>query len=91
MAALARCDTMRHIEMKRVSIRELHTRTGEIVRRAAGEPIEVTDRGRVVAVLQSPSVTAFAGQSLPDRERWIARLPSQVSDSTQLVGSDRDR
>ncbi len=36
--------------MKTVTIRELHTRTGELVREAAhhGE-IRVTDRGRIVA------------------------------------------
>lgn len=39
---------MRH--MKTISIRELHTRTGELVRAASrhGE-IRVTDRGRVIA------------------------------------------
>jgi len=41
---------MRHIEMKTVSIRDLHARTGAIVREAAIRPLQITDRGRVLAV-----------------------------------------
>jgi antitoxin (DNA-binding transcriptional repressor) of toxin-antitoxin stability system len=39
-----------------VSIRELHEKTGELVRRAGASsvPVPVTDRGKVVAVLAGP-------------------------------------
>jgi prevent-host-death family protein len=39
-----------------VSIRELHEKTGEVVRRACASsvPVPVTDRGEVVAVLVGP-------------------------------------
>jgi hypothetical protein len=47
-----------------ISIRELHEKTGELVRRAGASrtPFEVTDRGEVVAVLASPD-------ALPPRKR----------------------
>jgi hypothetical protein len=80
---------MRHIAMKSVSIRDLHARTGAIVREAARRPVQITDRGRVLAVIQAPP--AVGGVPLPDREAWIARLPEQKSDSADLVGDDRDR
>jgi antitoxin (DNA-binding transcriptional repressor) of toxin-antitoxin stability system len=82
---------MRHIEMKTVSIRDLHARTGEIVREAAKRPLQVTDRGRVIAVIQAPGVAAKGGVPLPNREAWIAKLPKQKTDSAELIGADRDR
>lgn len=47
-----------------ISIRELHEKTGELVRQAGASriPVEVTDRGEVVAVLVSPN-------ALPPRKR----------------------
>jgi hypothetical protein len=47
-----------------ISIRELHEKTGELVRRAGTSriPFEVTDRGEVVAVLANPN-------ALPPRKR----------------------
>ena len=92
--ALARrwhCDTLRHIDMRTVSIRDLHARTGAIVREAAKRPLQITDHGRVLAVIQAPSVTARQGVPLPDREKLIAKLPRQKSDSADLIGDDRDR
>ena len=77
--------------MKTVSIRDLHARTGAIVREAAGRPLQISDRGRVLAVIQAPSVAARQGVPLPDREAWIAKLPKQNSDSADLIGDDRDR
>ncbi len=77
--------------MKTVSIRDLHARTGAIVREAAKRPLLITDRGRVLAVMQAPSVAARDGVPLPDREAWIAKLPKQKSDSVDLVGEDRAR
>ncbi len=77
--------------MKTVSIRDLHARTGAFVREAARSPLQVTDRGRVVAILQAPSAAARAGVPLPDRRAWIAKLPKQKSDSADLIGDSRER
>lgn len=77
--------------MKTVSIRELHAHTGALVREAASGPMRITDRGRVVAILQPPSMTVPRGVPLPDREEWIATLPEQTIDSTDMIGEDRDR
>ena len=82
---------MRHIDMKTVSIRDLHARTGAIVREAAKRPLQITDRGRVLAIIQAPSVAARQGVPLPDREESIAKLPKQKTDSADLIGDDRDR
>jgi|GEM_PF-898776 len=77
--------------MKTVSIRELHDRTGVLVREAAASPIRVTDRGRIIAVLQAPTAAPQAGTALPDREAWITSLPMQKSDSAEVVSEDRER
>jgi prevent-host-death family protein len=77
--------------MKTVSIRDLHARTGALVRQAARGPLRITDRGRVVAVMLPPADAFHRGAPLPDREDWIARLPRQKSDSAALVSEDRDR
>jgi antitoxin (DNA-binding transcriptional repressor) of toxin-antitoxin stability system len=50
---------MLHMEKRAknsVSIRELHSKTGEVVRRAGASsvPVPVTDRGQVVAMLVGP-------------------------------------
>jgi antitoxin (DNA-binding transcriptional repressor) of toxin-antitoxin stability system len=44
--------------MTRITIKELHERTGAHVRRAAKSPIQVTDRGRLVAILTGPDSLA---------------------------------
>lgn len=77
--------------LKTVSIRDLHARTGAIVRQAARRPLQITDRGQVLAVIQAPSVAAKQGVPLPDREAWIRKLPKQKTDSAELIGHDRDR
>jgi hypothetical protein len=77
--------------MKTVSLRDLHARTGAIVREAARQPLQITDRGRVLAIIQAPDVALRSGVPLPDREAWIAKLPVQKSDSAGLISDDRDR
>ena len=81
--------------MKTVSIRELHTRTGHYVRRAATEPIMVTDRGETVARLVSvsePAGVAFAERRLrPGFKRFLATPLPRSTESTQIVSEDRDR
>ena len=80
--------TLRHMET--VSLRELHARTGHWVRRASvAGPIEVTDRGRAIAVLAEPSLLSRVPKPFPRRDR--SRMPSSSLDSTRLVAEDRDR
>lgn len=80
--------------MKTISIRELHTRTGHYVRRAASEPITVTDRGEVVARLiavSEPTGLTFAQRHLrPGFKRFLAGGPIGGPDSTQIISEDRD-
>lgn len=84
--------------MKTISIRELHEKTGEYVRKAAdvGE-IYITDRGKTVAKLvpqqeasQSPY---FARRKLTPAFRKLMKTGKLRggTDSTRIVSDDRDR
>ena len=79
--------------MGKVSIRELHFRTGEWVRRASAEgPVVVTDRGRPVATLvpYEPTLegTPFSARRLlPD----FAALSGSPGDTTAIISEDRER
>jgi antitoxin (DNA-binding transcriptional repressor) of toxin-antitoxin stability system len=82
--------------MKVISIRELHERTGEWVRKVGrfGE-IEITDRGRVIAKLvpqaSEPEVPYFARRKLnPDFKAIMGKLQSGT-DCTVIISEDRDR
>jgi prevent-host-death family protein len=75
--------------MNTVSIRELHTHTGRYVRAASRQPIVVTDRGRTVAVLQSPTAAHLPGQLFPQRDR--ATLPVVTGESGAMISEDRNR
>jgi prevent-host-death family protein len=57
-----------------ITIKELHTKTGEYVRRAGRSrvPIYVTDRGKLVAVLVSPAM-------LPERRRHRTLIPEYAA------------
>ncbi len=82
--------------MKSISIRELHEKTGEWVRRSEKlGTIVVTDRGkaiaRIVPVEATSSVNPFAARKL---RRGYARMLGSLkggADSTQLVSEDRER
>lgn len=80
--------------MKTVSIRELHTRTGHYVRRAATEPISVTDRGQTVARLvpaSEPTGVTFANRLLrPGFKRFLKKGVISGMDSSQIISEDRD-
>ncbi|MGH9415785.1 MAG: type II toxin-antitoxin system Phd/YefM family antitoxin [Terriglobales bacterium] len=71
--------------MKSITIRELHINTGKWVRHAAAAgAVQVTDRGRLVAVLQ------------PMAARPQARLPYREAaplqrDSGDFIAEDRER
>ena len=84
--------------MKTISIRELHQKTGEYVRRAARDgEIHITDRGKTVAKIvpqQEPGETPyFARRKLTPAFRKLmesGRLRGGT-DSTRIVSEDRDR
>jgi antitoxin (DNA-binding transcriptional repressor) of toxin-antitoxin stability system len=85
--------------MKTVTIRELHSRTGALVRQAFqhGE-IRVTDRGRVVAKIvpeaEPAKIPYFARRKFisPAIKRLIESggLGSGGTDSTQAISEDRE-
>jgi antitoxin (DNA-binding transcriptional repressor) of toxin-antitoxin stability system len=91
------CATMSHME--RVGIRELRRQASAILRRvAAGETVEVTDRGRAVAVLLR---TVPSGLARLEREGLLrraegdllavapVRLPSGSPEPSRLVSEGR--
>jgi len=57
-----------------ITIKQLHAKTGEHVRRAGSSkiPVPVTDRGRLVAVLAGPNL-------LPVRRRKRTLLPEYAA------------
>ncbi len=81
------------VHMRKISIRDLHIKTGEWVRRAAsGDRFVVTDRGRPIASLsefkEEDLGTPFSQRRLlPEFEA----LPGISGDSTRYVSEDRDR
>ncbi len=81
------------VHMRRVSIRELHLRTGEWVRQVAAQGrIVITDRGRPVASLvphqgHDGGTPFSARRLLPE----FAALSSVPGDSSTAVSDDRDR
>ena len=79
--------------MKSISIRELHTRTGHYVRRAATEPITVTDRGETIAIIQpapAPARVTFAQRRLRPGFLKLQSKPLLGVDSGQILSEDRD-
>lgn len=83
--------------MKTISIRELHTRTGELVRQAShhGE-IRVTDNGRVVAKIvpqgEPAQVPYFARRkpSLAFRRLDESGKTGRGTDSAIAISEDRE-
>ena len=82
--------------MKTISIRELHEKTGDWVRRSAKlGTITVTDRGKPVARIEPveavAAVNPFAARKLrPGYARLLGKLDGGT-DSTEAVAADRDR
>ncbi len=84
--------------MKAISIRELHERTGEWVRKVGhfGE-IQVTDRGQPVAKLvpqtTEPAVPYFARRKFTPAFRKLMESGKLRggTDSTVIISEDRDR
>ena len=84
--------------MKKISIRDLHEKTGKYVRGVEkGGEIYVTDRGKTVAKIvpqDRPSeIPYFARRKLTTAFRKLMRNGTLRggTDSTQIVSEDRDR
>lgn len=74
--------------MRTVTIRELHMKTGQIVRDSAHEQILITDHGRPIALLQQPRPAEMIGKLFPKRDR--RKMPKVPGDSTIFISQDRD-
>jgi antitoxin (DNA-binding transcriptional repressor) of toxin-antitoxin stability system len=79
--------------MVQITIRDLHMKTGEWVRKAAdAESIVVLDRRRPVAKLV-PFTLEDKGIQFGDRPlvKGFSKLPKLPHDSTVFLSEDRDR
>ena len=83
--------------MKTVTIRELHNRTGELVREASRQgEIRVTDNGRVVArmlpFVEAPVIPFFARRksSAAFKKLDASGKTGRGNDSTFAVSKDRE-
>jgi hypothetical protein len=78
-----------------ISIKELHEKTGELVREAgeARIPVPVTDRGKIVAVLGSPKLVKAGKRpkrGLPQEYRdFVKTLPR--TDVMRYMDEERER
>jgi antitoxin (DNA-binding transcriptional repressor) of toxin-antitoxin stability system len=79
-----------NLNMKTISIRELHLETWRWVRHAASRaPVVVTDRGRRVATLR-PFYASVTGRSLPNREAAIRKRSKVPVDSAVTLSELRE-
>jgi len=76
------------MDVKTVSIKQLHETTGHCVRDAATEPLYVTDHGRPVAVLRAIGADAPLPRPFPRRQ--VTDLPAVGIDSTAGISAERD-
>ena len=78
--------------MRAISIRELHNRTGHLIREANEEPLLITERGRKMALLIPFSDQASSKKSFPLRTlQQLIPLAKGALDSSVLISEDRDR
>ena len=82
--------------MKTISIRELHEKTGNWVRRSVTlGPITVTDHGKVIAqivpVEAASAANPFTARKLRKGFALLSGKLNRGTDSTHLVSEDRDR
>jgi antitoxin (DNA-binding transcriptional repressor) of toxin-antitoxin stability system len=81
--------------MRSISIKELHEKTGEWVRGAGTgwTPVEVTDRGKLVAVLAPPHLCRRSVRKrvlIPEYAAFLARARSEdVLEDLSAVRGDR--
>jgi prevent-host-death family protein len=83
--------------MKTITIRELHNRTGELVREASRQgEIRVTDNGRVVArivpLAEAPKIPYFARRkpSAAFKRLDESGKTGRGADSTETISQDRE-
>jgi antitoxin (DNA-binding transcriptional repressor) of toxin-antitoxin stability system len=75
--------------MKKASVRDLHIKTSEIVQEVAGgETFIIEKRGVAVAEIR-PLSELPPTRRLPDREKFIQRLPKSKIDSGRILEEDR--
>jgi antitoxin (DNA-binding transcriptional repressor) of toxin-antitoxin stability system len=78
-----------------ISIKQLHAKTGEEVRRVGRSrtPVSVTDRGKVVAILVAPHLLPAKRRRrtlLPEYEKLLAKRPAgDVLSDLDAVRGDR--
>ena len=77
------------LNMRTVTIRELHLNTLNLVRAAARQKIIITDRGRPIALLKTLDEPDLVGKLFPRRD--IRKMPKSKVDSTIYVAQGRDR
>jgi prevent-host-death family protein len=81
--------------MLSITIKELHQTTGECVRRAGASrsPVVVTDHGKPVAVLASPSLIKRKRRKrvlLPEFKALMAKTPvGNTQDDLDAIRGDR--
>jgi antitoxin (DNA-binding transcriptional repressor) of toxin-antitoxin stability system len=76
--------------MRKASVRDLHIRTSELIRDAAGGAVIVIERrGEPVAELRP--VSKKKNVKLPYMTKLWAKLPQLPDDSTDIISEDRDR
>ena len=81
------------VHMKEISIRDLHLKTGEWIRRVSSERrIVVSERGVPLATL-IPFEPAHKAVPFANRKavRGFEELPAIEHDATEYISSDRDR
>ena len=75
--------------MKKASVRDLHIKTSELIREAAGGAVIVIERrGEPVAELR-PLSKARPKTKLPDMTRFWKRFPQVSGDSGRFLEEDR--
>jgi len=74
---------------RKATLRELHLKTSDILRRVVnGETFVIERRGSPVAELR-PLPQQRPTAVLPDREAFIAKLPQVKTDSGRILEQDR--
>ncbi len=74
--------------MKLVTIKELHERTGKLVREAGEQTLVITDHGKKIAVLKNYSDNELETTSFPSRDANL--LPKIEVDTTGIISQDRE-
>ncbi len=75
---------------KAITIKELHAKTGELVRRAglSRTPVSITDRGRAVAVLANPSLITPGPRKRTLLPEYEAMMAAPSMDTIQAALND---